>query len=103
MIRLLHKDSRHSITLAGVLTSTFAQGDQLVVGTCELEIKSISNENYDDTQTAGLLYESLYSTSPDAANAKTIGYSIMKIKPSDETLNFVVDCSHGDGGSVSAK
>ena len=65
-----------AISLVGDLTSTFAQGDQLKVGTCELEIKSISHENYDAMQSAGYLYESLYAMSPETTNAKTLGYSI---------------------------
>mmetsp|Transcript_19739 Transcript_19739/g.42930 ORF Transcript_19739/g.42930 Transcript_19739/m.42930 type:complete len:985 (+) Transcript_19739:2-2956(+) len=88
-----------AIALVGDLTSTFAPADRLMIGTCELEIKSIYHEDYDETQSAGNIYESLYLSSPESANAKAVGYSIMQIKPSDGTLNFLTDCSQGDGVS----
>jgi len=86
-----------AIAVVGDLTSTFSSGDQLMVGTCDLVIKSILHKDYDATQSAGYLYESLYSTSPETANAKTLGYSILQIKPSGATLHFLPGCSQEDG------
>ncbi|KAL7541113.1 LOW QUALITY PROTEIN: hypothetical protein ACHAXR_012985 [Thalassiosira sp. AJA248-18] len=89
-----------AIAIVGDLTSTFAEGDPLMIGACELEIKSVFHEVFDQTLGAGFLYESLYSSSPETARAKTHGYSIFQIKPSDEALNFVTDCSQDNGVSV---
>ena len=67
-----------------------------MVGTSGMEFKSISHNNYNDTQSMGQLHKSLYLAPPDTANVKMIGYYIMQIKLSDETLNFVADYSQED-------
>lgn len=90
-------DGHKSIALVGDFTSTFAPGDQLTVGTCELEIKSISYEGYGKTQSAGHLYDTLYSESPETANAKVLGYSILQINPMGVSLSFAADCSQVNG------
>ena len=87
-----------AIALVGDLTSTFAKGDRLKVGTCELEVKSIYHENYDASQSAGYLYESLYATSLETASARKLGYSII-ITSKTGIENFGLDCSLGDGVS----
>ena len=86
-----------AIALVGDFTSTFAPGDQLMVGTCDLKIKSISHEGYDETQGAGNLYDTLYSASPETAKAKALGYSILQISSMAVTLSFATDCSQVNG------
>ncbi|KAL7554112.1 hypothetical protein ACHAWF_017504 [Thalassiosira exigua] len=88
-----------AIAVVGDLTSTLTHGDPIVVGTCELEINGVSREDYDSAQSAGSLYESLYASSPETARAKIRGYSILEIKPGDQALSFVSDCSQDDGVS----
>lgn len=87
-----------AITVVGDLTSTIALGDQLVIGSCEsLEIKGVIYEEFDGSQGAGSLYESLYSSSPETEETKLHGYSILLIKPTGELTSFVSDCSQADG------
>lgn len=94
-------DAQKAIAIVGDLTSTLAEGDPLILGTCELEIKNVVHEDFDDTQSAGLLYETLYAASPETANAKTLGYTILQIRSVGGALSFSTDCSQSDGAGES--
>ena len=86
-----------AIAIVGDFRSTFAPGDPLTVGSCKLLMKSIVHEDYDETQSAGLLYEALYPSSSETANAKLLGYSILQINSSANSLSFASDCSQING------
>jgi hypothetical protein len=87
-----------AIAIVGDFRSTFAPGDPLTVGSCsKLLIKSIVHEDYDETQSAGLLYKTLYPLSPETSDAKLLGYSILQISSSAGSLSFASDCSQSNG------
>lgn len=86
-----------AISIVGDFRSTFAPGDPLTVGSCKLLIKSIVHEGYDETQSAGLLYETLYPLTSETSDAKLLGYSILKISSSAGSLSFASDCSQING------
>ena len=94
---LLTEEGFKAIAVVGDFTSTFAPGDKLQVGSCELDVSVVSHYNYDQTRGAGLIYETQYSTSLETAKARLHGFSVLQINHSVETLNFATDCSQNNG------
>ena len=89
-----------AIAVVGDLTTTIAPGDTLALGGCtDLEIESIEYQQYDELQGAGYLYESLYSTSSHAEEARSFGYSVLVLASAEGDLSFTSDCSQADGAA----
>ncbi|KAL7442689.1 hypothetical protein ACHAXH_009869 [Discostella pseudostelligera] len=96
----LTDDVHKAIAIVGDFTSTFAPGDKLVVGTCELDVKRVAHYDFDETHGAGQLYHTHYSTSRETSNARVHGFSIVQTYHSNESLNFADDCSQDNGVNV---
>ncbi|KAL3797523.1 hypothetical protein HJC23_009887 [Cyclotella cryptica] len=87
-----------ALAIVGDITTAIAPGDKLNIGNCyDLVITSVEHESFDSFQSAGYLYESLYSTSSETEEAKLHGYSILIIKTTEEAFSFTSNCSQANG------
>jgi len=87
-----------AIAIVGDLTSTVARGDDISIGMCtSLLVQDIIYESFDEFQSAGYLYKSLYPSSAATALAEKLGYTIVTIEPDDGLSSLSSDCAQNDG------
>ncbi|KAL7473049.1 hypothetical protein ACHAXS_013421 [Conticribra weissflogii] len=87
-----------AIAIVGDLTSTVARGDDISIGMCtSLVVHDIIYESFDEFQSAGYLYKTLYPSSTKTALAEKLGYTIIIIDSDDGLSSLSSDCAQNDG------